>query len=150
MNPETGEEFYERLAAVVVSRDSVPPEVVAAAKASFAWRTVEDDLAELVYDSAESRGVLSGVRGSSARQMTFERGDLAVELEVGGGSPVTVVGQVVPPQRVRIEIRHLDGSMYALADDLGRFDVASAPAGPVSLRFELESGKRVATTWVRL
>jgi len=150
MIPVQGEEFYERLAAVVVSRDSVPPDVVAAAKASFAWRTVDDELADLVYDSADSRGPLVGVRGSSARQLTFERDDLAVELEVAGGSPASFVGQVVPPQRVRIEIRHLDGSMFASTDDLGRFDVAAAPAGPVSLRFELQSGKRVATTWVRL
>jgi len=150
MIPDQGEEFYERLAAVVVSRDSVPPDVVAAAKASFAWRTVDDELADLVYDSADSRGIPVGVRGSSARQLTFERDELAVELEVAGGSPPSFVGQVVPPQRVRIEIRHLDGSLFALTDDLGRFDVAAAPLGPVSLRFELESGRRVATTWVRL
>ena len=142
------EAFYEELAGVVATRDTVPSRVVSAAKASYAWRTVDDELAALVYDSADETVGLVGVRGGSARQLTFSSGAVTIELEVGAGAK-GVVGQLMPAQPASLELRHPDGSLYLAADELGRFDIDRVPDGPVSLRCEPVSGGRVATDWVR-
>jgi hypothetical protein len=143
------EEFYAELSRIVMERDSVPDDVVGAAKASFAWRSVEDELAALVYDSADDTPVLVGVRGGSARQLTFEAGDLTIELEVGGAAR-GVVGQLSPAQPASIELRHDGGSAFVDSDALGRFGIERVPDGPVSLRLQQAGGGRVATDWVRL
>ncbi len=142
--------FYRRLAAVVVARDAVPVSVVEAARASFAWRTVDDELAALVYDSADQL-VLAGVRSAgSARQLTFERAGITIEVEVGGAGRPSIVGQIVPPQPGHMEVRHLDGSVHVEVDEMGRFDVSPAPKGLMCLRFTSETGRRLATDWSRL
>jgi hypothetical protein len=134
------EDFYGELSRVVMARDRVPADVVGAAKASFAWRSVDDDLAALVYDSADD---------TLALQLTFEAEALTIELEVGGGAR-GVVGQLVPAQTASIELRHDGGSAFVDSDDLGRFDIDRVPEGPVSLRLLPAGGGRVATDWVRL
>jgi hypothetical protein len=143
------EGFFSTLHRVVRERDGVPAGVVAAAKASFAWRSIDDELASLVYDSADEPGLLAGVRGGSARQLTFSSDGLTIELEVDGPGR-GLVGQLVPPQPAAIEVRHLDGSSFVSADELGRFDLVQVPHGPVSLRCEAGAGGRIATDWVRL
>lgn len=143
------EDFHQELQRVVLERDRVPLDVVAAAKASFAWRTVDDELAALVYDSADDLVQLTGVRGGSARQLTFAAGDLTIELEVAGAAR-GLVGQLVPAQQASVEVRHERGSSFVDTDDLGRFDLDRVPEGPVSLRLHPASGGRVATDWVRL
>lgn len=144
------EEFFAALQRVVRDRDTVPAGVVAAAKASFSWRSVDEELAALVYDSADEPGLLAGVRGGgSARQLTFASGDLTIEVEVDGPGR-SLVGQIIPAQPATVEIRHLDGSALVSVDDLGRFDLPRVPDGPVSFRCEPSVGGRVATDWVRL
>jgi len=51
--PETDPTFAT-LRSVIERADPVPPPVVAAAKASFTWRTIDSELAELVADSADN------------------------------------------------------------------------------------------------
>ena len=143
------EEFYEELSRVVRERDRVPADVVSAAKAAFTWRSVDEELAALVYDSADDTPALAGVRGGSARQLTFSAPELTIELEVGG-SARGAVGQLVPAQAASIEVRHAEGSAFVDSDDLGRFDIDRVPDGPVSLHLEAAGGGRVATDWVRL
>lgn len=131
--------------------DPVPPEVTAAAKSSFAWYTMDAELAELVYDSSEDSQALAGVRSSSSmRLLTFESPALTVEVEASAdGSRRRLLGQLVPPQPGRVDVRHLEGSLSAEVDDVGRFAVEDVPPGPVSLHCQ-GSGQSVAVTtdWV--
>ena len=64
--------------------DPVPPLLDEAARSAFAWRTVDEELAELMRDSAdaeEEAGLL--VRGPSGpRQLSFESPRMGIELEV--------------------------------------------------------------------
>lgn len=143
------EEFFQELSGVVRERDRVPDDVVAAAKAAFTWRSVDEELASLVYDSADETPALAGIRGGSARQLTFSAQGLTIELEVGGAAR-GVLGQLVPAQAASIEVRHSEGSAFVDSDDLGRFDIGRVPEGPMSLRLEAAGGGRVATDWVRL
>jgi hypothetical protein len=144
------DDFYNRLAGVVATHDTVPPDVVEAAKASFWWRSVEDELADLVYDSSLDSDLLVGVRGGSGRQLTFATDEVAIEVEVDAPPGSRMVGQLVPPQPAEIEIRHLDGSIFLAADELGRFSSASVPEGPMSLRCKRPTGSPLATDWVTL
>ena len=64
--PETDPTFAT-LRSVIDRADPVPPAVIAAAKASFTWRTIDSELAELVADSAESLSAGAG-RGRCTRR----------------------------------------------------------------------------------
>ena len=73
-----------------------PADVVAAAKATFTWRTIDAELAELTFDSVADTDALAGVRGGGGpRALTFEHDDVVVEVEVSEhAAGRTLVGQV--------------------------------------------------------
>ena len=119
-----------------IATDPVPPELLAAAKASLTWRTIDAELAALAFDSAES-GELVGARGvvTGPRALSFETGHASIELELdGGGSTFDLVGQVSPAVIERIEVQHAQaGPIPGRLGDHGRFDVSGVPAGPIRL-----------------
>jgi len=131
--------------------DEVPPETVAAAKASFLWRTIDAELAQLVEDSAEVDNVLAGVRSTgTVRMLTFQSPTLTVEVEaLEVGNRRRLVGLLVPPQAARVEVRHGRGTLTVEADELGRFSADDVVPGPVSIRCLGPAGvKAVTTDWV--
>ncbi|MGH9292411.1 MAG: hypothetical protein ACRDZ6_06490, partial [Acidimicrobiales bacterium] len=61
---------FRRLAELVRSSEPVPSSVVEAARESFAWRSIDDEL-------------LARARGAApVRLLTFEASDIALEVEV--------------------------------------------------------------------
>jgi hypothetical protein len=138
--------------AVFEELDPVPPEVLAAARGAYSWRTVDAELAELVLDSLTTS--TAGVRSTSGpRLVTFEADRLTVEVEVGEtGRTRRIVGQLVPPGRAIVAVRWARGEQTVEADELGRFAVDGVPAGPVSLLCRLaEAPERpVVTSWVNI
>lgn len=141
---EDDSKLLARLAGLAARIDSVPAEVIAAARGSFTWRTVDLELAELMYDSAEERELV-GVRSESdGRHLTFATGDLTVEMEISTSG--ALVGQIVPPQPAAIDIRHRSSTTVLAADHLGRFQSAGLPRGPMSMRCRPESGAPAITT----
>jgi hypothetical protein len=130
--------------------DPVPPEAVAAAKAAFLWRTIDEELAELTYDSVFDDQLLAGVRSTApTRFLTFESPNLTVDLEAEVvGERRRLIGQLAPPQRGHVEVRHGGGAVTVEADDLGRFIADDVAPGPVSLRCRAQSGATVSTEWV--
>lgn len=146
---DTDADLLSRLARLAVGHDPVPAAVVEAARGSYAWRTIDDELAELVYDSWldwETSGVRAS--GGGSRQLTFEAESLTVEMEVSGRREI--VGQIVPPQRATIEFRHPSSGMVVEADHLGRFAAVGLPAGAVSLRCKDLAGAATVTDWLVL
>ncbi len=148
-------ELWEELRMAIQEADPVPPEVLRAARESFTWRTIDAELAALTYDSAVDGPATSVVRGSEGpRLLSFEASELSVELEVTAvGARRRLVGQLVPPQPARVEIRHHAGRSLVEADELGRFRTEELAAGPSSLRCHLSdpSGAApVVTDWVML
>jgi hypothetical protein len=126
-----------------------PPSVVAAAKAVYAWRTVDAELAELAHDSALDRE-LTAVRSETAalRTLTFECATLVVEL---GVTDDAIVGQLVPPQAAVIEVREPDRPPRTVqADDMGCFRLEAAPTGSFSLHVRTQLDGDVVTDWVSL
>ena len=93
------------------------------------------------------------MRGSGAvRLVTFEAGDLTVEVEITEAGPGRrMVGQLVPPQPARVQVRGQSGAADVDADELGRFTAEGLAAGRASLRCHLVDPARVVETgWVVL
>jgi hypothetical protein len=147
------EELLSELRALAQAADPVPSEVSFAAKGSLAWRRIDADLAELTFDSLLEDAALAGIRGGdTVRLVTFDAGDVSVEVEVTeAGDRRRVIGQLVPPQIARVEIRTSADHHEVDADELGRFAIDQLPPGPASLRCRLtNSGRVVETGWVVL
>ena len=134
----------------LLGRATPPPGwVIEAAKRSYTWRTVDAELAELTADSRLDREP-AGVRGAAEpRALTFEARDLVIEVEVSvSGAERRMLGQLVPAQRARIEVRQDEEASTVEADELGRFVVERLRARPVSLRCHLAGRGPVVTEWV--
>ncbi|KAA1420259.1 carboxypeptidase regulatory-like domain-containing protein [Nocardioides humilatus] len=63
-----------------------------AASAAFTWRTVDEELAELLHDSALDAGAAVRSSGDSPRSLSFIRGAVTIEIEVTGSS---LLGEVI-------------------------------------------------------
>ena len=134
--------------------DPPPAAVTEAARSSFTWRTVDAELAALVFDSGIDRPVTALRGGEGPRLMTFSSSGLDIEVEVDDlGGRRQLVGQLVPPQAAEIDVRHGAGTTTVQADQLGRFRAEEIGSGPVSLRCRLAaapSARPVVTEWIPL
>lgn len=133
--------------------DPVPAGLADAARAALSWRTVDAELAELVADSALEQ---AGVRSTRApRLLTFTAAETTLVVEVAAPTPPAqagrrLIGQIVAPRAVEVEVRHSDGSLTVTADEYGRFRAEPVPPGPISLacRFPGTEIADVVTSWV--
>ncbi|MGZ4609628.1 MAG: hypothetical protein ACXV4A_03145 [Actinomycetes bacterium] len=141
-------ELLDEVAAMLQATDPVPPAVLAAGRAAFAWLNIDAELAALADDSALAG---AGVRGSTttARTLTFEcpTGVVVVDVQ-GDGDERHLIGQTDRPADV--EIRHRGPSVTVTTDEYGRFRVDELLAGPVSLRcvFHDTPAAPIVTSWV--
>jgi len=148
-------ELEEELRRVVTQVDSVPAVLVEAAVGAFTWRTVDADLAELVFDSLVDHDHAALVRGTQqGRMLSFQASNLTIELELTGTGPSRrLIGQLMPPQRGSVDIRHARNVITVEADDLGRFGADVQQAGPISIRFRPDPAigqAPVVTDWVTI
>ncbi len=147
-------ELEEELRRVAALLNPVPGVLLQAAVEAFTWRTVDEDLAELVFDSlVDHQAAL--VRGSQDRRLlSFHTGDVSIEIEVTRtGRSRALIGQLGPPQPASVEIRHRTGLVTLESDALGRFSAGSLRAGPISLRCRsgpVADGPAVVTDWVSI
>ena len=122
----------------------------AAARGAFAWRSVDEELAALLHDSAlEASGARSG--GGGPRVLSFGRGGVSVEVDLDGGDlRGQVVGHGEATGPVRVALQRPDGAERAVeADEDGLFVVPDVPAGSARLRVEV-GGWSLTTPWVVL
>ena len=144
----TDEGLEELITAGLSATDPVPESALEAAKAAFTWRTIDAELAELVFDSAESG--LVGVRGEAARQVTFRAPGVEIEVMVVDDDARRIVGQLVPPQQATVEL-HAHGKVREQGtDSLGRFTFEGIIPGPVKLTVQTADGGTVATEWLMM
>ncbi|TIC87546.1 hypothetical protein E8D34_10560 [Nocardioides sp. GY 10113] len=117
-----------------------------AARAAFAWRTIDEELMGLAHDSALTEEVLVRGAGDGPRVLGFEADDLTLEVEVDEG---ILVGQVVPGRACRIAVRGRDTVAEADTDASGVFTVPLPDDRP--LRITVDDGTRVRSTgWLTL
>ncbi|QKW37852.1 hypothetical protein HUT06_30765 [Actinomadura sp. NAK00032] len=132
--------------------DPVPADVLAAARASIAWRLPAAVLAEPAHD--RSGRAAAGVRGGPGREVTFACPGREVEIEVAEhGREREITGRLVPSAPALVEVRHRDlppGGISARTEPAGLFCVPRVPEGLVSLVFRLEDGSSIVTSWIDL
>lgn len=145
----------ERLAADLAeamrTERAVPPRFVAAAKAAFAWRTIDAELAAVTFDSARgSADALAGTRAerASVRTLTFASSGLTIDVELTADA---LLGQVVPARPGEVLLNVRDGSTRtAPIDDLGWFVIKPRPSGTFRLSLRPATGESVVTEWITL
>ena len=143
------DQMITEIGTMLEAADPIPEMVTEYAKAGYGWRDLDAELAELVFDSAEAG--LVGVRGSdTTRQMTFRAPGVEIEVELVSNENRRIIGQLVPPQALTVELRHGDQTTETTSDDLGRFRFDDVPTGPVSLRCRIGDGQSIRTDWMLL
>ena len=147
---ESDDVLMHRLGAMLDRLDPTPPEVVAEARALFGLRRLDEELAELVRDSAEDRGGLLVVRGEGdVRLISFETGPVTVELQVTErGAVRDLVAQVTGAALVGAEVETSAGRREVPIED-SLFTADDVPAGLLRLRLHTSTGRDLVTSWVR-
>lgn len=142
----------QQLRRAVELYDSVPPRSVRAAIEAFTWRTIDAELAELVFDSLVSP---AAVRGSGdTRLFTFETETLTIEVEVSATSAVAgdvrrVSGRLVPAQRAEVELQVGEQRVNGTSNPLGHFAMVAPGRGPFRLHCRPNGqASPVVTEWV--
>lgn len=143
--PMDDDELLDRLRLAAQVHDPVPADVLVAARGAFALRTLDEELADLLFDSLLDEDLV-GVRGSGPRQLSFAADELAIDVDVDEHG---IVGQLAGPGAAGVELQTPDASVGAEVDDLGRFFLDRLPVGPFRLRIDL-GDRRVTTEWVNL
>jgi hypothetical protein len=148
--PISDDQLITALGSALRAVDPVPSSVVEAGKATYTWRTVDAELAELIGDTALESAPVRGSR--TPRILTFAAGGTTLVLEVAEHKEKRrLLGQIVAPRSAEVEVDHASGALTVVADDLGRFRVEEFPTGPIrlSLRFP-DDPSHVVTSWVNV
>ena len=91
------DELLELVGRALRAVEPVPEHVITGALAAWTWRTIDAELAELVFDSAAE---LTGVRSEdTARQVTFQAPGVEIEVMVIDDAVRRIVGQLIPARR---------------------------------------------------
>lgn len=147
----TQDALLARLRAVLDDVDPVPAPLLAGAKALFGLRRLDEELAELVRDSADDSSRLLAVRGEGdVRLISFETGPVTVELQVTErGSIRDLVAQVTGTAVVEAEVETGGGRRLVPVEDC-LFTLDGIPAGLLRLRLRTRAGRDLVTSWVRV
>lgn len=147
---ENDEALLARLGTVLDEFDPMPAEVLTEGRALFGLRRLDEELAELVRDSAEDRSGLLAVRGEGdVRLISFETGPVTVELQVTErGTVRDLVAQVTGTALVGAEVETSAGRQDIPIED-SLFTVEDVPAGFLRLRLHTVAGRHLVTSWVR-
>jgi hypothetical protein len=143
------ETLLQMLAEVLEDEQAVPPDTLVAAEQAFWLRRIDEELAELLFDSADAP-TPAGLRGSGQRrQVSYQVGELIIDCEVDGRM---LVGQVTggPAGRpVLLDLVNADGDRVRLdVDDRGRFVALLPGPGPVRLRCRQSRRRDALTPWL--
>lgn len=145
--PTPDDELAQLLTEALAQAQPVPDHLVHAANSAYTWRTIDAELAQLVFDS-QTDGLVGVRTEDGPRQITFEAPGLEIEVMVTGEQR-QLVGQLVPPQPATIELAVGDTIMTEQTDDLGRFRFDELDPGPIRLALiDGTNSRRVQTEWV--
>ena len=144
------DDLLELVGRALRAADPVPDRVIEGARAAWTWRTIDQELAELVFDSAAE---LTGVRSEdTARQLTFRAPGMEIEVMIVDEASRRIVGQLVPPGSFSVQLLSSDDLVREeTTDRLGRFSFDAVAPGPVRLAvIDLDGTHIVTTEWTLL
>ena len=144
------DDLLELVGRALRAADPVPDRVIEGARAAWSWRTIDQELAELVFDSAAE---LTGVRSEdTARQLTFRAPGMEIEVMVVDEASRRIVGQLIPPGSFTVQLLSSDDLVRDdTSDRLGRFSFDAVAPGPLRLAIIDPDGTHIVTTeWTLL
>jgi hypothetical protein len=124
--------------------EPIPDEAVRAAYAAIELDSLNEELAALVFDSAEE-SALAAMRAVEVetRLLSFVNDHLTLDVELHADG-LTLIGQLTPAGDQTLDVERFDGSsVSAEVDEFGRFR-AHVPHGPIRLRVV----GRLVTPWI--
>jgi hypothetical protein len=144
---EDDDELLAFLDDALRSEGEVPPDFIAAGKAAFAWRTIDAELAALVYDSEREPALTRAQTTADLRALTFASANVTIDLEL---TDTGLIGQVIPaPPTAEIDVQTAAGvAVTVSADELGCFTIRAIPQEPFRLRCRAGDTIDVLTTWI--
>jgi len=136
----------------LAAREALPPAFAEAARAAFAWRTIDEELllAELSFDSAMPQGALATRAGAhqASRMLVFDGGGCRIDAELDGAGGV--IGQVTPAGAGTIRCETPEATVdEGPIDEVGCFSLRAPGTGLLRLRATVD-GRSVATAWLNL
>ena len=140
--PAEDQVILDDLALALRAMDDVDPRHREAAQAAFAWRTIDDELMELTYDSLQTPAMVRSAGVDEPRTVSFSSSIGSLELEIDGER---VMGHVLPGGTVTVVMTNVVGQrLEAPSDEDGVFELKGNLPGPV--RFSIEG--KGTTQWV--
>jgi hypothetical protein len=147
---EDDEQLFMALAEALAAGRRVPSRFIEMGKASFAWHTVDADLARLTYDSLHDREPALPMRAETAtlRALIFVASELEIHLQIRAKA---LMGQVVPAEPGEVSLVQVAKDTITVAiDDDGVFTIRPVPSGLFKLHCHTRSGQNVVTPPQRL
>ncbi|MFI5932178.1 hypothetical protein [Actinoplanes sp. NPDC051494] len=131
-----------------LAEEPLPPDFAEAARAAFAWRTIDEELTllEMSFDSQLPTGALATRSGAATRLLVFEGEGYRIDAELDPGPGLT--GQLTPPSAGTVHCQSAHGtSTAAPIGETGAFTVDVPTHGAVRLRLQLPA-RTVVTGWI--
>jgi len=148
MTGTSDDELLARLRNAANELDPVPEHVLAAARAAITTRRLDEELAELIADSALAGAVGVRAAGEEVRLLSFESADVSLELQVEyQGAEVAVRGLVTGATGEAVV--EVAGTRHAAPIDDGWFAVTGLPRGATRVSVPGPAGP-VVTSWVQV
>jgi hypothetical protein len=146
------DELMDRLGEALRAAEAVPPDFIAMGKATFAWRGIDAELAELTFDSArheEDPMARTRAETASLRAMIFRAETLRITIDLGFTEDA-VQGQLAPPRPGEAHVTEQAGPTFVVPiDDLGGFTVRPRPTSPFRLLLRTTgTALDVVTDWI--
>jgi hypothetical protein len=139
----TDDELFDELRVTVQAFDGVPARLAEQARAAFAWRTIDQELAELQFDSLVGSDLVVRSTSTAVAHLSFVMVDTSIEVDLSGDA---IDGQVVPAVEL-VVLQLPSGEQVELScDEHGQFSTPVPRSGPVRL-LARRPGLDVVTEW---
>ena len=142
------DELIAQLRQIALDVDAPPTGLVDAARAAFGMSRLDEELAELLHDSAsESAGVRSA--GDSPRLVSFGTDQVGADVEITAVDDTCTVTGLASGPVIRASLQTPQQRLELELDQHGRFRVEGVTGAAFRLELTTESGYTVVTPWVR-
>lgn len=138
------------LRAAFTEMGPIPPEVLTAGKAAFELRTLDLELALLIYDSERDPELAAAFRANAltVRRIVFSLDGTSIDIDVLADA---LVGQIHPAASGRVVVESRDGDEWvAEVDDTGMFTVPVTRPAEIRLRVEPSDRRGFRTEWAHI
>jgi 5-keto 4-deoxyuronate isomerase len=143
-------ELLAMLRSMLTGSAAVPAAVTAAARAAFDTRSLDAELAALIYDSATDDRLLVGSRAAadSARILVFRTEESTIEIEFVDGR---ALGQIDPAGAGTVSLESPQAALgQAEIDSAGCFVIEGSFSGMIRIVLHGPDDARLVTEWTRL